>query len=70
MFTKNLKAKFILNSRSPIMNLYETFSQEKHSSILKVKFKWFKSYHIHRELHKHLNVHDKFDLKGQVFKCI
>ena len=25
----------------------------------------FKSNHIHRELHKHLNFHDKFDLEGQ-----
>ena len=23
------------------------------------------SYPIHRELHKHLNFHDKFDLEGQ-----
>ena len=23
------------------------------------------SYQIHRELHKHLNFHDKFDLEGQ-----
>ena len=38
----------------------------------KTKFKFegliqngISSYHIHRELHKHLNFHDKFELGGQ-----
>ena len=30
-----------------------------------VNSKWFKRYHIHKELHKHLNFHGKFDLEGQ-----
>ena len=34
--------------------------------VWRVKYStWFKSYHIHRELHKHLNFHDQFDLEGQ-----
>ena len=33
--------------------------------VWRVNAKWFKSYHIHWELHKHLNLHDKFDLEGQ-----
>ena len=35
------------------------------SSSLKGKLKRFKSNHIPRELHKHLNFHGKFDFKGQ-----
>ena len=28
-------------------------------------WKWLKSNHIHRELHKHIKFHDKFNLEGQ-----
>ena len=31
----------------------------------RVKSKWFKSFHIHKELHKLLTFYDKFDIEGQ-----
>ena len=43
---------------------------QKKSSNLKGKFKMVQSYQIHRELDKHLNFLDKFDLEGQgQFSC-
>ena len=38
---------------------------ENRVQVWRVNSEWFKSNHIHRELHKHLNFHDKFDLEGQ-----
>ena len=45
-----------------IRDMYDVDDQNKVKSEVS---KWFKSNYIHRELHKHLTFHDKFDLEGQ-----
>ena len=47
-----------------IWDMYDVDDQNR-ASLKGKNSKWFKSYHIHRELHNHLHFHDKFDLEGQ-----
>ena len=52
------------NSFKFILDMHDVDDQNR-VQVGRVNSKWFKSNHIHRELHKHLNFHDKFDLDGQ-----
>ena len=47
-----------------ICDMYDVDDQNR-VKVWRANSKWFKSNHINRELHKHLNFHDKFDLEGQ-----
>ena len=47
--------------------IWDMYDVDDHNrvQVWKLITKWFKSYHIHRESHIHLNFHNKFDLEGQ-----
>ena len=48
-----------------ILDMYDVDDQNR-VQIWRVNSKWFKGYHIHRQLHKYFNFHDKFTLMVKV----
>ena len=44
-------AQKIYHQRSPVSNIFETVDDQNNSVLSQIS-KWFKSYHIHKELHK------------------
>ena len=47
-----------------IWDMYDVDDQNR-VQVWRVNSKWFKSYHVHRELHEHLNFHNQLDLEDQ-----
>ena len=59
-----VKVKGTSSNSSETCKTYDLDNQNR-VQVYRVNSRWFKSNHIHKELHTHLNFYDKFDLECQ-----